>query len=75
MTSEDKAEIAAIIRRELDERGHCSLGIKPETAYELISFADWWKHMRRNAWAALIILIVGGLVAAVVAGFKMLIKN
>lgn len=75
MTEKDKSEIAAIIRAAVEEHGHCALGIKPETAHELISFADTWKHARRTALGALILIAAGGVLSAFWFGFKGLLKQ
>ena len=73
MTEVDKKEIAAIIRDELRECGTCSLGIKKETAAELINFADTWKTCRRYAVGAVVTVAIGGLLAALWAGVKALV--
>jgi len=82
MTESDKKEIAAIVstataaavREAMTEQGHCALGIKPETAHELISFADAWKTGRRTAVKAGITVIIGGALLALWSGIRMLVK-
>ncbi len=74
MTESDRKEIAKIVRDALAENGHCALGIKPETAHELISFADAWKHSRRYALCAVITVAVGGLLAALWMGLKAMVR-
>ena len=72
MTEKEKAEliavIAEVVRQEIS--GHCSLGIKPETAHELISFADSWKTYRKGFQVAMAGVLVTGAVAALWAGIK-----
>lgn len=75
MTAKDKQEIAEIVRAALDERGHCALGIKAETAHELISFADTWKRIRRNALTALVVVAIGGVISALWIGIKVMVKQ
>lgn len=73
MTEREKQEIAAIVsavvRQEI-EQNHCSLGIKPETAHELIAFADSWKTYRKGFQVAMAGILVTGAVAAIWAGIK-----
>ena len=75
MTAKDKEEIAAIVRAALDERGHCVLGIKAETAHELISFADTWKHTRRTLTGGIILVAISGVLAALWLWFKVMVKQ
>ena len=75
MTEKDKSEIAAIVRAVMEEHGHCALGIKSETAHELISFADTWKHTRRTLIGGVIIVAVGGMLAAMWLGIKIMVKQ
>ncbi|MPN27159.1 hypothetical protein SDC9_174586 [bioreactor metagenome] len=75
MTAKDKQEIAEIVRAALEERGHCALGIKPETAHELISFADTWKHARRSALVVLVTVAIGGALGALWIGIKVMAKQ
>lgn len=74
MTKEDKQEIAEIIRQTMQEHGYCALGIKPETAHELISFADTWKTMRRYAIGGFITGAAIALLSALWLGIKQSIK-
>jgi len=82
LTENEKREIAAVIstavagavREAMTEQGHCALGIKPETAHELISFADAWKTGRRAAVKAGITVIIGGALLALWSGIRMLVK-
>lgn len=73
MTAEDKKEIAALLRKELEEGSGCALGIKKETAAELINFADTWKTCRRYAIGAVVTVAIGGLLAALWAGVRALV--
>ena len=77
MTAKDREEIARIIREALTEQSvkKCELGIKPETANELISFADTWKTCRRYMIGGIITVAIGGLLAAIWAGIKQIIKE
>lgn len=72
MTEKERLEIAEIVtvavRHEMQE--HCALGIKPETAHELISFADSWKTYRKGFQVAMAGILVTGLIAAIWAGIK-----
>ena len=74
MTEHDKQEISEIVRSALAEHGHCALGIKPETAHELISFAVMWKDIRKKATGAFILIAIGGAVSALWVGFKTMLK-
>lgn len=77
MTAKDREEIAKIIREALEVQSvkKCELGIKPETAHELISFADTWKTCRRYMIGGIITVAIGGLLAAIWAGIKQIIKE
>ena len=78
MTAKDREEIARIIREALTEVQSvkkCELGIKPETAHELISFADTWKTCRRYMIGGIITVAIGGLLAAIWAGIKQILKE
>lgn len=72
MTEKEKLEIAKIISSVVSRemQNHCALGIKPETAHELISFADSWKTYRKGFQVAMAGILVTGLVAAIWAGIK-----
>lgn len=82
MTEHDKQEIAAIVsaavagavKEAMSEHGHCALGIKPETAHELISFADTWKHARRTLIGGIIGVALVGALGALWVGFKAMLK-
>lgn len=74
MTEKDKAEIAEIVRSVLREREtHCALGIKPETAHELIRFAEDYKQARRKFSGALITVAAGAFIYALYEGIKLFI--
>lgn len=78
MTAKDREEIGQIVRQALLEtqmQKKCDLGIKPETAQELISFADTWKTCRRYMIGGIITVAIGGLLAAIWAGIKQIIKE
>ena len=68
MTDREKQELYEIVRNVLTTSGGCPLGIKPETAHELISAADTWKTCRRSMLVGVITVVVGGIIAAIVAG-------
>ena len=72
MTEKERIEIAEVValavRQEMQE--HCALGIKPETAHELISFADSWKTYRKGFQVAMAGILVAGVVSAIWAGIK-----
>lgn len=72
MTEKERLEIAelvaSVVRQEV--QNHCALGIKPETAHELISFADSWKTYRKGFQVAMAGLLVAGVVSAIWAGIK-----
>lgn len=71
MTRDEKLEIAAIVREIVAEQTQgCSLGIKRETAHELISFADTWKNTRRAMIWGLAGVAVTGLASALVIGIR-----
>lgn len=72
MTEKERAEIIAVIAEVIREEisGHCTLGIKPETAHELISFADSWKTYRKGFQVAMAGVLVAGAVSALWAGIK-----
>ncbi len=75
MTERDKTDIAEIVAAALAKQGSgCSLGIKPETARELISFADTWKTCRKTMLIGLITVVAGGIIAAFWAGIKQMVK-
>jgi len=75
MTAEDKKEIAALLRKELEEGSGCALGIKKETAQELISFADTWKACRRSMLVAISTIAVTGLLTALWYGLKTMVTT
>ena len=72
MTEKERLELAEIVtvavRREMQEQ--CALGIKPETAHELISFADSWKTYRKGFQVAMTGILVAGVASAIWAGIK-----
>lgn len=72
MTEKERLELAEIVtlavRQEMAE--HCALGIKPETAHELISFADSWKTYRKGFQVGMAGILVAGAVSALWAGIK-----
>lgn len=72
MTEKEKAEIIAVIAEVVRQevQSHCALGIKPETAHELISFADSWKTYRKGFQVAMAGVLVAGAVSALWAGIK-----
>lgn len=72
MTEADKKEIATIIREELHERKGCLLGIRSDTAQELISFADTWKTCRRSMIVAIVTVAIGGMLTALWAGIRVM---
>lgn len=78
MTERDKQDIAEIVaiavKGAMAEHGPCSLGIKPETAHELISFAVMWKDIRKKATGAFILIAIGGALTALWVGFKTMLK-
>ncbi len=76
MTEKEKNDIADIVLRVMKECDtHCSLGIKPETAHELIRFADDYKQARRKFTGALITVAAGALLYAVWEGIKIFISS
>ena len=75
MTEADKREIATILRNELESGSGCSLGIKKETAQELISFADTWKTCRRSMIVAIVTVAIGGTLTALWAGFRIMVNT
>ena len=72
MTERERTEIAeliaTVVRQEV--QSHCALGIKPETAHELISFADSWKTYRKGFQVGMAGILVAGAVSAFWAGIK-----
>lgn len=72
MNEKDRIElaelVASVVRTEM--QNHCALGIKPETAHELISFADSWKTYRKGFQVAMAGILVAGVVSAIWAGIK-----
>jgi len=72
MTEKERAELIAVIAEVVRQEiaGHCSLGIKPETAHELISFADSWKTYRKGFQVGMAGILVAGAVSALWAGIK-----
>lgn len=76
MTDRDKKEIADIVRGVMNEREtHCALGIKPETAHELIRFADDYKQARRKFTGALITIAAGAFLYALWEGIRLFINS
>ncbi len=76
MTEKEKNEIADIVVRVMKEREtHCALGIKPETAHELIRFADDYKQARRKFTGALITVAAGAILYALWEGIKLFITS
>lgn len=74
MTEQEKIEVAEMVSQAVTkamiENHHCPLGIKPETAHELISFADTWKTCRKVMITGVITTAVGGLLVALWSGIK-----
>lgn len=74
MTEQEKHEIsimvAEAVTRAMQENHHCPLGIRPETAHELISFADTWKTCRKVMITGVITVAIGGLLTALWSGVK-----
>lgn len=77
MTEQEKHEIAEMVSQAVTkamlENHHCPLGIKPETAHELISFADTWRTCRKVMITGVITTAVGGLLVALWSGIKTMI--
>lgn len=78
MTEQEKVEIAEMVTlavtKAMQENHHCPRGIRPETAHELISFADTWKTCRKVMITGVITTAVGGLLVALWSGIKSMLK-
>ena len=79
MTELERHEISQIVTEAIAaamaQSHHCPRGIKPETAHELISFAETWKTCRKVMISGVIATAIGGLLAALWSGFKLLIRS
>ncbi|MBE6399676.1 MAG: hypothetical protein E7041_05990 [Lentisphaerae bacterium] len=79
MTELEKHEIAALVSEAVAQamaaNRHCPLGIRPETAHELISFADTWKTCRKVLISGVIATAVGGLLTALWCGIKTMLHR
>lgn len=77
MTEQEKHEISIMIAesvtKAMQENHHCPLGIRPETAHELISFADTWKTCRKVMITGVITTAIGGLLIALWSGIKTMV--
>lgn len=79
MTEHEKMEVAELIEKAVSDamskNRHCPLGIRPETAHELISFADTWKTCRKVMIGGVITTAIGGLLIALWTGLKAMITK
>ncbi len=74
MNEADKMELAELFVEILESREkHCPLGISPETARELIDFANAWRKARRTALATLAGALAASVFAALAAGIRALV--
>ncbi len=72
MTEIEKHEMAEIVSaavvRAMEQ--HCPMGIRPETAHELITFAQTWKTCRKVMITGVVATVIGGLLTALWTGIK-----
>lgn len=76
MTNADKKEIAEIVAAAVQKamENHCPIGVREETARELIAFAQTWKACRKAMITGIVTTAIGGLLLALWAGAKSLLK-
>jgi hypothetical protein len=72
MTDVEKHEMSQLISdavfRAMEQ--HCPMGISPETAHELITFAQTWKTCRKVMITGVVATVAGGLLTALWSGIK-----
>jgi hypothetical protein len=79
MTELEKHEFAAMISEAVAQamaaNQHCPMGIRPETAHELITFAQTWKTCRKVMITGVIATVIGGLLTALWCGIKTMLNR
>ncbi len=77
MTEIEKREITEIVSAALIRamEQHCPMGIRPETAHELITFAQTWKTCRKIMLTGVIATVIGGLLTALWTGIKTVLNR
>lgn len=53
---------------------NCPLGVHPDTAQDLINFAQTWRQSRKAMTTGIVATLVGGMLLAIWAGVKAMIK-
>ena len=77
MTNADKKEIAEIVAAAVQKamENHCPIGVREETARELITFAQTWKTCRKVMITGVIATVIGGLLTALWCGIKTMLHR
>ena len=76
MTEKERHDLSEIVSAAVVKamEQHCPMGIRPETAHELITFAQTWKTCRKVMITGVVMTVIGGLFAALWAGIKAIIR-
>lgn len=77
MTENEKHEIAEIVSAAVIKtmEKHCPMGIRQETAHELITFAQTWKTCRNLMITGVVATVIGGLITALWTGIKTVLNR
>lgn len=77
MSEHEKIELAQVVSEAVVKamEQHCPMGIKPETAHELITFAQTWKTCRKVMITGVIATVIGGLLTALWSGIKTILSK
>ena len=76
MTEKERHDLSEIVSDAVVKamEQHCPMGIRPETAHELITFAHTWKTCRKVMITGVVMTVIGGLFTALWAGIKAIIR-
>lgn len=75
MTELERHEMAELVSEAVARamEQHCPMGIRPETAHELITFANTWKTCRKVMITGVVTTVITGLLVALWTGIKAMV--